>query len=55
MLIGALEGWLSQGAPRRFLERCFADADAKALKRNVYQAIIRIIGLLHLAIQVRAT
>jgi hypothetical protein len=50
-LIGALEAYLNRGAPRRFLERSFADANAKAVRRNVYQAIIRIIGLLHLAIQ----
>jgi hypothetical protein len=54
-LIGCLEWCINRGPIRRAIERHFKSVSPtpEKLKQHVYQSNIRIIGLLHLAIQVK--
>ena len=53
-LIGLLEWCINRGPIRRAIERQFTAVSPtpQKLRQHVYQSNIRIIGLLHLAIQV---
>lgn len=53
-LIGLLEWCINRGPIRRAIERHFTAVSPtpQKLRQHVYQSNIRIIGLLHLAIQV---
>lgn len=57
LFISVFEWCLKHGPIRRVIEQQFSSVspNAQKLRQNVYQAVIRIIGFLHLAIQVPHT